>query len=124
MADGFLGLFRGDPGTKKLAPGQVLFSKGEAAHHLYVIESGKLEILDGDTVLETVGPEDIVGEMALIDGEPRSATVRAVTASVVITVDEKRFLRMVSDTPYFALRVMRVLTHRLRAMDKAIATRL
>ena len=112
---GFLGLFGGEPKKLKLDQGEVLFKKGDSAKHLYVVETGKLEILDGDKVLETVGVDDIVGEMALIDGSSRSATVRAAVPSKVIPIDEKRFLRMVSETPFFALRVMRVLTARLRA---------
>jgi len=118
MATGFLGLFGGDPASMKLKPGQVLFSKGDAAKHLYVVQSGQLQIMEGERVLETLGVDEIIGEMALIDGGTRSATARALTQSVVIPIDEKRFLRMVRDTPFFALRVMRVLTSRLRAMNK------
>jgi CRP-like cAMP-binding protein len=118
MARGFLGLFGGDPGRVRLAQGQVLFKKGDPAKHLYVVEAGQLEVVENDRVLETIGEDDIVGEMALIDGSTRSATVRATVASKVIQIDEKRFLRMVSETPFFALRVMRVLTARLRAMNE------
>ena len=118
MAKGFLSLFGGDPGKVKLDEGEVLFAKGDTAKHLFVVESGQLEIFDGDLVLQTLGPDEIVGEMALIDGGPRSAGVRAAKKSVVIQIDEKRFLRMVSDTPYFALRVMRVMVERLRSMNE------
>ena len=118
MAKGFLNLFGGDPGKIRLDQGQILFSKGDTAKDLYVVESGRLEVFDGDQVLQTLGPDEIVGEMALIDGGPRSASVRAAAKSVVIQIDEKRFLRMVSDTPYFALRVMRVMVERLRNMNE------
>jgi CRP/FNR family transcriptional regulator, cyclic AMP receptor protein len=53
-----------------------------------------------------------------VDTGPRSATVRAVKQSVVIPLDERRFLFMVSQTPFFALRVMRVMSARLRAMNE------
>jgi CRP/FNR family transcriptional regulator, cyclic AMP receptor protein len=56
--------------------------------------------------------------MALVDGARRSATVRALVPSTVIPVDERRFLFMVQQTPFFALRVMRVLTARVRAMNE------
>jgi CRP/FNR family cyclic AMP-dependent transcriptional regulator len=59
-------------------------------------------------------------EMALIDAGPRSATVRAIRQSIVIPIDERRFLFMVQHTPFFALRVMRVLTARLRAMNERV----
>lgn len=118
MASGLLGLFRGEPRNLKLKEGQVLFSKGDVAKELYVVQSGKLQVLEGDKVLETLGEDEIIGEMALIDGGKRSATVRALTSAVVIPIDERRFLRMVSDTPFFALRVMRIMTARLRAMNE------
>lgn len=118
MASGFLSLFRSEPSNVKLAAGQVLFNKGDTAKHLYVVEKGQIEILDGDKILETLGEGDIFGEMGLIDGGTRSASARAKVQSVVIAVDEKRFLKMVSDTPFFALRVMRVMSSRLRMMNQ------
>lgn len=121
MANGFLGLFRSGPSSVKLADGEVLFKKGDAAKHLYIVEKGELEVLDGDDVLATLGEGEIVGEMALVDGGTRSATVRAKSRSIVVPVDEKQFLRMVQETPFFAIRVMRVMCARLRAMDAAIA---
>ena len=53
MASGFLNLFRGEPSNIKLSHGQVLFNKGDPAKHLYVVEKGQIDILDGDKVLET-----------------------------------------------------------------------
>lgn len=120
MADGFLGLFKSGPSRVTLAEGEVLFKRGDPAKCLYVVDKGQLEVLEGDTVLATFGEGEIVGEMALVDGGARSATVRAKTRSVVVQVDEKEFLRMVSVTPFFALRVMRVMCARLRAMDDKI----
>jgi CRP-like cAMP-binding protein len=117
MSDDFLGLFGGDADGVTLSPGQTLFEKGEAAHTLYVVKSGEVQILDGNHVFETLGPGDILGEMGIVDGGTRSATVRAIAPSVVIPVDEKRFLFMVQQTPFFALRVMRVMSARLRAMN-------
>jgi CRP-like cAMP-binding protein len=56
--------------------------------------------------------------MALIDNELRSATATAVTDVELVPVTEKQFLFMVSQTPYFALKVMRVLAQRLRATNR------
>ena len=85
---------------------------------MYVVESGNLQILDGNHVYETVSAGGMVGEMAVVDGSQRSATVRATEPSTVIPIDERRFLFMVQQTPFFALRVMRLLTERLRAMNE------
>ena len=82
---------------------------------MYVVKTGDLQILDGNYVYETVSAGGIVGEMAMVDGSPRSATVCAIKRSTVIPIDERRFLFMVQQTPFFALRVMRVMTARLRA---------
>ena len=58
--------------------------------------------------------------MALIDASPRSATVVAETDVVVAPITEKQYLFLVRHTPYFALKVMRVLAERLRAQNKAV----
>jgi len=116
MSENFLGSARSGEEIS-LGAGEVLFSKGDIGHEIYVVRSGELQILDGNRVFETVGPGGIVGEMALVDGGPRSATVRASAATEVVPLDERRFLFMVQQTPHFALRVMRVMSARLRAMN-------
>ena len=118
MSEDFLGLLGSDTAVVTLASGEALFNKGEPGHLMYVVKSGYLQILDGNYVYETVSVGSIVGEMAIVDGSPRSATVRAIQPSIVIPVDERRFLFMVQQTPFFALRVMRVMTERLRAMNE------
>jgi CRP/FNR family transcriptional regulator, cyclic AMP receptor protein len=117
MPNDFLGLFGSDTETITLEAGQVLFQQGDPADGFYVVKSGELQVLNGNHVFETVGKGGIVGEMALVDGGSRSATARAVTASQIIPIDEKRFLFMVGQTPNFALRVMKVMSARLRAMN-------
>jgi CRP-like cAMP-binding protein len=111
-------LFGKETDVVTLAPGEVLFEKGEPGRFIYVVKSGDLQIIDGDYVYETVSAGGILGEMALVDTGPRSATVRAIKQSVVIPVDESRFLFMVQQTPLFAIRVMRVMSARLRAMNE------
>ncbi len=118
MSEDFSGLFEHETEVVTLAPGEVLFEKGEPGRLMYVVKAGDLQIFDGNYVYETVSAGGIIGEMAVVDGGPRSATVRATTPSTVIPIDERRFLFMVQQTPFFALRVMRVLTARLRAMNE------
>ena len=118
MTEDFLGLFGKDTDVVTLAPGDVLFEKNEPGRVMYVVKSGEMQIIDGNYVYETVSTGGILGEMALVDAGPRSATVRAVRQSVVIPLDERRFLFMVSQTPFFALRLMRVMSARLRAMNE------
>jgi CRP-like cAMP-binding protein len=67
----------------------------------------------GETV-ETLGPDGMFGEMALVDRSARSATAVAESECEPVQVDLPRFRRPVYDTPYFAGRVMRVVAERLR----------
>ena len=116
----FLNLFGGDEGVVHLTSGERLFAKGDPATTMYVVRSGALQVHDGNVIYETVGPGGILGEMAIVDGAPRSAGVRAEYASEVIAIDRVRFLRMVERTPFFAIRIMQVLTRRLRHTNERV----
>ena len=70
-------------------------------------------------MLNHLGENDPFGEMALVDKAPRSATAIAVTDVDLVPVGEKQFLCLVDETPYFALKVMRVLARRLRAQNSS-----
>jgi CRP/FNR family cyclic AMP-dependent transcriptional regulator len=98
--------------------GSVIFREGAEARELFVIKSGQVRIQIGNRTVTELGADSIFGEMALIDNEPRSATAVAVTDVELVAVSEKQFLFLVSQTPYFALKVMRVLAQRLRATNK------
>ena len=98
--------------------GSLIFREGDEARDLFVIKSGQVRIQIGNWTITELGPDSIFGEMALIDNEPRSATATAVTDVELVPVSEKQFLFLVSQTPYFALKVMRVLAKRLRATNK------
>ena len=82
-----------------------------------LLESGEVDLAVGGTVVETVGPGGIFGEMALIEHEARSATAIAKTPCELVPIDERRFSFMVQQTPNFAMHVLRTLAHRLRAMN-------
>ena len=98
--------------------GSIIFREGDEASELFVIKSGQVRVQIGNRTIRELGAESIFGEMALIDSEPRSATVAAITDVELVPVSEKQFLFLVSQTPYFALKVMRVLAERLRATNK------
>jgi len=100
--------------------GEVIFNEGEPGHEMFFIQSGRVEIRRGNRVLEILSEKSIFGEMALIDDAPRSATAVAATDVNVVSVGEKQFLFLVSETPFFALNVMRTLVRRLRASNEAV----
>jgi CRP/FNR family transcriptional regulator, cyclic AMP receptor protein len=99
--------------------GDVIFKAGDPGNELFVIRDGTVSVRVGDRTVETLGSSEIFGEMAIVDGKPRSATVIAETDCVVVPVSEKLFLLMVREAPFFALAVMRVLASRLRAANEA-----
>jgi CRP-like cAMP-binding protein len=104
--------------TKFIKAGSVIFREGDEAHELFVIKSGQVRIQLGNRTLAELSANDVFGEMALIDNEPRSATALAVTDVELVAVSEKQFLFLVGQTPYFALKVIRVLAQRLRVTNK------
>jgi CRP/FNR family transcriptional regulator, cyclic AMP receptor protein len=101
-----------------LEAGETLFRAGDPADVMYVVQSGCLEIRIGDNVVDSVGEGGVVGELALIDGLPRSADVVAVEPTRIVAIDERRFMYMVGETPYFALTVMRALAERMRRANE------
>jgi CRP/FNR family transcriptional regulator, cyclic AMP receptor protein len=119
MQDTNFGVLTGNNvATKFVKAGSIIFREGDEATELFVIKSGQVRIQLGNRTLTELGPDSIFGEMALIDNEPRSATAIAVTDVEIVPVGERQFLFLVSQTPYFALKVMRVLAQRLRKSNK------
>jgi len=104
--------------THSAKAGEIIFKEGDEAHQLFVIKSGEVAIQSGNRRLAELSTNNIFGEMALIDDAPRSATAVAKTDVELVPISEKQFLFLVSQTPFFALKVMRVLARRLRATNK------
>ena len=116
-----LHLFRNAPDVIAVAAGDYIFRAGETAKVMYLIIEGEVDLMLGETVVETAGESAFIGEMALIDDEPRSASARARSDCRVFPIDETRFQSLVQETPFFALQVMKVLARRLRKMDALLS---
>jgi CRP/FNR family transcriptional regulator, cyclic AMP receptor protein len=97
--------------------GEAIFREFDMGSEMYVVLEGQVEIMIGDKVVETLGPGEPFGEMALIDQAPRTATALAKTPCKLAVITEKRFLFMVAQTPHFALQIMKVMADRLRKMN-------
>ena len=82
----------------RYAAGDVIFSQGDKGDAMYVVRTVEVVIERGGHVMETLGGGGIFGEMALIDGSPRRATVRAETESEVAPINEKSFLFVVHES--------------------------
>lgn len=117
--DDFSLLLGPDVPSRVLAAGEVIFHEGDPGDEFFVIRRGEVEIRSGNRLLETLGPNEIFGELALIDAAPRSADAVAKTDAVVAPISEKQYIFLVKHTPYFALKILRVLARRLRAQNKA-----
>ena len=87
---------------------------------MYIIQRGTAEVVtsngDHETSLATLSEGAIIGEMAIFEKEPRSATVRAVGEVLALTVDKKNLLRRVSEDPTLAFRLIRTLSERVRRL--------
>ncbi len=94
--------------------GSYVFKKGDPGECLYVVTHGEVEILVNGQVVQQLGDGELFGEMALIDGETRSADAVAVKDSEIMEIDETRFKYMTQNNPDFALDILRVITSRLR----------
>ena len=113
-------LDRASDEVRTFPAGQAIINAGDEAREFFVIRRGSVVVRIGNRTLDTLGEGDVFGEMALIDSGPRSASVIAETDCEVTPVSEKQFLFMISEAPYFALSVMRVLVDRLRRANQAL----
>jgi CRP/FNR family transcriptional regulator, cyclic AMP receptor protein len=109
-----LNLFQHAPNVETFPAGQVIIEEGQPGAIMYVIQAGEVDILLGGKVIDSAGPGGIIGEMALLSDKPRSATVVAKSECRLVPVDEKQFVYLVHQSPYFAIQVMRVIADRLR----------
>src|SRR5215813_2424675 len=116
-------LFRQESNTLQLAPGDFLFREGEEGGKMYVLLEGEVDIFLGDFVLETAGPSSFIGEMALIEDNPRTANAVAKSPAKLAQIDRRRFHFLVQQTPHFATHVMKTLADRLRHMNAVTAVR-
>ena len=112
-------LFRNEPDIVRYGAGEIVFTAGEAGDAMYVLIEGDVDIRIGNVSIEVAHAGDIVGEMALIDQNPRSAAVVALTPARLARIDRRRFLYLISNTPTFALDVMTVMAGRLRRVNAA-----
>lgn len=116
----FFDLFRRDPSFTRIASGECLFREGEPGDTMFVVISGEAEVTMGGLSIELCKAGDMLGEMAVIDGSRRSATVIARTDCEFAVIDKRRFHFLVDEAPHFAIEVMRVMARRLRRSDQRL----
>jgi len=109
--------------TRHLDDGEVLFRKGDPGRQLYGVIQGRLKISssgpDGkEVVFGLSDPGDVTGEIALLDAQPRSATVVALQATELLTLDRRDFLPFLERHPKVAIRLAELLAARLRRLSE------
>jgi len=97
-----------------LEPGQTLFEQGEPGRDMYIVRTGFVLLRVGGSEVEQVARGGLLGEMALIDPAPRSASAVAGENCSVVAITEGTFHALVKQVPGFALEVMRSMARRLR----------
>jgi CRP/FNR family cyclic AMP-dependent transcriptional regulator len=101
--------------------GQILCEQGDVGTACYVLVDGEVDVVVRHEVVATVSAGETVGEMALLDGRPRSATLIARGQLHALVIDAERFADLVADSPYIATALLRELSRRLRATDLTVA---
>jgi len=116
------GLFRNASKTTVYPAGAAIFEEGQAGHAMYAIKRGKVAVMVGGQAVDTLGEEEIFGEMALLERAVRTASVVTLEETEVVEIDEAQFYILVRQNPHFALQLMQLLSERLRHADRLYKT--
>lgn len=101
--------------------GRVLADEGAlTGRELLIIVEGRATVRRGGRELATLSNGDVIGEMSLIDGQPRSATVTADTEMTLLVIGGREFKPLLTDVPGFAEGIIKALAQRLRAADEQL----
>lgn len=110
--------------TSEHAEGTWIFAEGSLGTEMYVIQDGQVEILkrvgEEDRRLTVLEKGDFFGEMALLEGLPRAAGARALSATRLLEINGATFTQILQENPEIAVRMMRKLSHRLRETDALV----
>jgi hypothetical protein len=97
-----------------LAPGEVVIRQGDPGDALFVVARGTVHVVKGETKLRELGPGEVFGELALLDGAPRAATVVAGTEAQLLRIPRAEFEALLDESPELARGVIRTLIKHLR----------
>jgi CRP/FNR family cyclic AMP-dependent transcriptional regulator len=102
-----------------LSAGEILFQQGDPGETMYLIEEGRVTVYthgadNQEIVLDILGPDQVIGELALLDGKPRSATVRALTDCQLLALDRGPFMAHLRQNPETAIHLLDYLSGNLR----------
>jgi CRP-like cAMP-binding protein len=110
--------------AKAVAAGTRIFRIDDPPDCMYQLVEGDVDILIRDVVVDTIHAGGIFGEMAVIEGDRRAATAVAKTDVKLVALDQKQFQELVHKSPAFAMRMMRVLSDRVRRLNAKLSQNL
>ena len=97
----------------------MLTREGETGHEFIVVVEGEIEVLQGDTVIATRGPGTYVGEIALLDHRPRTATVVAKTPVKIEVIGQREFAGLLAEVPEISQKLLPAMAKRLADLDNS-----
>jgi CRP/FNR family transcriptional regulator, cyclic AMP receptor protein len=100
--------------------GKVIARQGERGHEMVVIVSGTATVTRGDVTMATLRAGDFFGEMSLLDGKPRSASVVADEPMSLLIISAREFEPLLLEIPKLGVRLLMAMAARLRAADEAL----
>ena len=100
--------------------GSAVFQLGEPGATMYVILSGRIDMVNGDKVIESLGAQQAFGMMSLIDALPRTATALVSEDAQLAVIDRKKYQFMLHELPSFAIFLIRTLANRVRSTARAL----
>jgi CRP/FNR family transcriptional regulator/CRP/FNR family cyclic AMP-dependent transcriptional regulator len=103
--------------------GHVIARQGGTGREMFIILEGRARVERDGRLIARLKANDTFGEMSLIDGEPRSATVKADSDVTLLVVESRAFLSLLDAVPGLARRVLRTMSARLRTADIQLASR-
>jgi CRP/FNR family cyclic AMP-dependent transcriptional regulator len=101
--------------------GASIVREGEPGDSFYVIVEGQAKVQRGDKTLATLVPGEFFGEISLLDGGERTATVVSETPMALLEIKQRPFMKMLGKQPDIALKMMQGLAARLREMERPLA---
>ena len=101
--------------------GQIIVTQGMPGQAFYLVTSGRVEIVRDGRSLGAFGVGDFFGEMSLLDNAPRSATIRAIEPTTCIMLSSWDFKSLLEKNPSIAVRLLEVLSRRLRVADERLS---
>jgi len=100
--------------------GETVFHMGEPGATMYVILTGRIDMVNGDRLIESLGAQEAFGMMSLIDTLPRSATARVSEDAQLAVIDRKKYQFMLHELPSFAVFIIQTLANRVRSTARAL----